>query len=511
MTTLTAASESPRLRLMTILSRHPLVCAAVVLFVWTLTVRLPFAHIVDDDEAFFSLVASRWQMGEPPYAASFDVKPPLLFLFYVLANLLTGGGLIAIKGLEIVFVAWGAWALFRLVSAHGSRGAAIWAAGLYPIYSLALRGFEQPNLLIQLPFVITAFDSALRAREDGDARQIALCGFLMGCAGLIKQTAVFEAMAAMLFLAVAFPKEKRLKGLTVFVMTALAPCLAFLVYFWINGALQPAFDDVVRSAVGRLKSDVAPVPGLRPVTLMNSFTGFLPCLKSLYALVWLALLVVLRYRRLDTAWPRPLLFLCALWLGAAGLVLFSLHSAREVYAQDFIAPLLIVSGIMVTQGFVISGRHRLWGITACVVAAIAVPAFIDRGGLWFDAIKGRNDPVAVAAVATELKALGVRPGDRLFVPNRGLMIYVATKTIPSASVYHPLQVMCAFPTPDARPLAEGVTHGPRFLVVADTRLSMACETMTRHTELRRLIAGRYEAVKTVTGTWDRFTIYRRKS
>jgi hypothetical protein len=510
MTTLTAAPEGPRLRLLTILSRHPLVCAAVVLLMWTLAVRLPFAHIVDDDEAFFSLVAARWQMGELPYAASFDVKPPLLFLFYVLANLLTGGGLPAIKGLEIAFVAWGAWALFRLASAHGSRGAAIWAAGLYPIYSLTLRGFEQPNLLIQLPFVIMAFDSALRAREDGGIRQIALCGFLMGCAGLIKQTAVFEAVAAMLFLAVALPKGARLKGLTVFVMAALTPCLVFLIYFWMNGALQPAFDDVVWSAVGRLNGDVAPVPGLPSLSLMDGFTRFFPCLKSLYALVWLALLVALRYRRPNTTWPRPLLLLCALWLAAAGLVLFSLHSAREVYAQDFIAPLLIVSGIMVTQGFAITGRHRLWGIAACVIAAIAVPAFTDRGGLWFDAIKGRNDPVAVAAVATELNALGVRPGDRLFVPNRGLMVYVATRTVPAARVYHPLQVMCAFPTPDARPLTKALTHGPSFVVVADTRLNMACETAAKHTELSQALARDYEKIKTVTGKWDSFTIYRRK-
>ena len=51
---------------------------------------------------------------------------------------------------------------------------------------------------------------------------------------------------------------------------------------------------------------------------------------------------------------------------------------------------------------------------------------------------------------------------------------------------------------------------PSFVVVADTRLNMACETAARHTELGQALARDYEKIKTVTGKWDSFTIYRRK-
>lgn len=499
-----------------LIRRHPLVWAWLVLLVWTMVLRLPFAHIVDDDEAFFSVVATRWQHGELPYAASFDVKPPLLFLIYLLANLVTnllnGGGLAAIKGLEIVMVAWGAWALYRLVITHGARGAAIWAAGLYPVYSLALSGVDAPNLMIEAPFVIMACDYALRAREGGLVA-VAICGALMGCAGLIKQTAAFEALALMAFLAVSLSKHARLKSLAVFVAAAVAAWVPFIVYFAVNGALLPAFDDVVRSAVMRFGNDIVRTPSgqIRHVTTLDGLVYFLPCIKALFALLWLAAVAALRYRRLGAGWPRPLLHLCAFWLAGAALSLFSMHAMLEMYAQDLVPPLLVVSGVMVTNGFAFSARTRTAWICAYAAVVIAVPAYIDRGSLWFDAVKGRNDPVAIAGVAEVLKAQGVKPRDRIFVPRRGLMVYVATQTVPATDVFHPLQLVCPFPTPEAHPLAEGLAHRTDYLVVARNDLNMVCETAEQRAELDQAIARDYQPLKVVTGQWDAFTIYRRKS
>lgn len=45
----------------------------------TILVRLPFAANAGVDEAFYLVVARQWLEGQPPYAGSFDVKPPLLF------------------------------------------------------------------------------------------------------------------------------------------------------------------------------------------------------------------------------------------------------------------------------------------------------------------------------------------------------------------------------------------------------------------------------------------------
>lgn len=492
--------------------RHPLLWAGLLLLIWTAVLRLPFVHIVDDDEAFFSLIATRWQHGELPYVASFDIKPPLLFLFYLIANLLTGGGLAAIKGLEIVMVAWGAWAIYRLVSRHASHPAAVWAAGFYPVYSLALSGVFAPNLMIMAPFIIMACDHALRARAEG-LRAVAIAGALCGCAGLVKQTAIFEVLAISVFLTISLPKGGRIKALAVFAAAAALTWVPFIVYFGLSGALSPAFNAVVLSAVTRLHGDVQLMPTgeLRPVSEWNGLIYFLPCLKPLFALIWLAAVAALRFRRMGDAWPRPLLQLCALWLAAAAVSLFSLHAMAEMYAQDFVAPLLIVSGIVVTRGFAFATRTRGWWIAAYVVMAVAVPAYIDRGSLWSDRVKGRNDPVAIQAVAEVLKAQGVKPGDRIFVPRRGLMIYVATGTVPATDVFHPLQLVCPFATPQAHPLAAGLAQKTAYLVVARTDLNMVCETPQSRAELNQAIARDYRPLEVVTGQWDAFTIYRRKS
>lgn len=113
--------------------RQWLICLSIALL--TLAVRLPFLHFIDDDEAFYSLVAQRWLHGDWPYTASFDVKPPLLFGIFALAQAVFGESLATIKGVEIVFTIWGAIALQRLLQRQGAHNVSLWAgavSGLVP-------------------------------------------------------------------------------------------------------------------------------------------------------------------------------------------------------------------------------------------------------------------------------------------------------------------------------------------------------------------------------------------
>jgi hypothetical protein len=65
--------------------------AATVLL--AVLVRAPFNANVGVDEAFYLVVGRQWLHGTPPYAGSFDVKPPLLFLLMGGAEALLGPGL----------------------------------------------------------------------------------------------------------------------------------------------------------------------------------------------------------------------------------------------------------------------------------------------------------------------------------------------------------------------------------------------------------------------------------
>jgi hypothetical protein len=142
------------------------VVTTALILLWTCMVRLPFLHIVNDDEAFFSVMGTRWLQGDLPYVDSYDVKPPLLFALFAIAQAIFGLSLATIKGLEIVFTAGGALLLYKLVQRHGSERVARWCAFLFPVYSLTLTGACEPNSVLQLPFIIMAFYALLNAQAD---------------------------------------------------------------------------------------------------------------------------------------------------------------------------------------------------------------------------------------------------------------------------------------------------------------------------------------------------------
>src|SRR6185437_1215342 len=171
-----------------------------LILLWTCAVRLPFYGNVGDDEFFFAVIAQKWLAGGLPYVATFDVKPPGLFALYAVAQSLFGESLATIKGLEILFTALGGYALYRLARDFGSRPMALWIGVLYPLYSLALSGVTAVNLIVQLPFFIVAFGAMLHAaRQDRPAASgvsaALLAGLSIGMAGMIRQAAVFEAIA----------------------------------------------------------------------------------------------------------------------------------------------------------------------------------------------------------------------------------------------------------------------------------------------------------------------------
>ena len=114
-------------------SSRPYLWVFTALLLWTLIVRLPFLHVIHDDEAFYSVVASRWLNGEPPYIASYDIKAPGIFAIMAGFQVLFGANLIVIKALEMLATVWGAFGLFRLVARTGSRRFALLVAVLYPL------------------------------------------------------------------------------------------------------------------------------------------------------------------------------------------------------------------------------------------------------------------------------------------------------------------------------------------------------------------------------------------
>ena len=91
-----------------------------LILLWTAIVRLPFYGTSNGDEYFFSIVAGEWLRGGLPYVDAFDIKPPGLFFIYAVVQGVFGASAATFKGMEIVAVALGGWAMFAMLRRHAS-------------------------------------------------------------------------------------------------------------------------------------------------------------------------------------------------------------------------------------------------------------------------------------------------------------------------------------------------------------------------------------------------------
>lgn len=486
----------------------------VLILVWSAAVRLAFYGIADGDEFFFSVVAREWLHGGIPYVSAFDIKPPGIFLIYAIAQELFGASYATIKGMEIVAVACGASLLFVMLRPFGSGRLAIWAAALFPVYTLALSGTTAVNMLLQMPFVIAAFVAVVAATERDRTRRerltgAFLAGLAIGSAGMIKQTAVFEATAAFLMLGIYGGQATRLKMLALFVVGAALPALAFSAYFLAVGHFKDLFQDVIVLALQRTDSDVLKAYGPKfavfltlPGALENSIFRSTPLV-----FLWGGAIFALFRRALIRRFvPDRILVLAGVWLA------FSFASAVfgrllcEYYLLGIVPPLLILAGAFVCHGLRIASARRDIALYASIIMAGATLLCTQHRELF-----GRNpfavDRVLTAKAVDVFDTLGLKSNDRLLVLNRGLELFTATGLLPPSPYFYPSHLMSTFQTPSPDPLADALGAHPRFIVLADPRIRHVTELPARLKQAEDYLAAHYRTAAVVHGAWDTFTIY----
>lgn len=481
------------------------IAAILLITLWTCVVRLPFFHIVNDDEAFFSVLATRWLHGELPYAASFDVKPPLLFAIFALAQAVFGASLATIKGLEILFTAAGAVLLYRMLDQQGSKPTACWAALLFPVYSLALSGVNGANSVLQLPFIIAAFSClmAALATEQRRLRRLFLCGVAIGAAGMVKQTSIFEAVAIACLLLWYWRRDHPASKLAMLVAGALLPLALGALYFLVAGHFSEAVQAVVGSALARVDVDL---PGDRSNALIRLFR-LIPLIAPLYGLVLCSAIALVRQPKIAPAFAGPMLPVATVWLISAVAGIVAMHSLFAYYAATLIAPLLILSGALVLHGLDFAAKWRKLAIALYAVAAVATPLFADRQNLIVAGPNGPDDFAAEQASGAKLLELGAVGADPILVLGRGLFAYVFSGTTPATRYFHNLQLLCDFPTPDADPLGIAFRTRPRFVLLSDPRFTRACVREDRLAEIRQHLDADYTLKAVTHGVWDGTYIY----
>ena len=486
----------------------------VLILVWSAAVRLPFYRFADGDEFFFSVVAREWLHGGLPYVDAFDIKPPGIFLVYAIAQAIFGASYATFKGMEIVAVASGASLLFVMLRPFGSGRLAIWAAALYPVYTLAFDGTAAVNMLLQLPFVIAAFAAVVAAtRDDATTRRRLIGAFLagvaIGSAGMIKQTAVFEATAAFIMLGIYGARDLRLKLLALFVVGAALPALAFSAYFLAVGHFGELYNAVIVLAMRRLDPEVIAGYGPKlswyltlPGALENSILR-----SAVVIFLWGgAIFTLLRLELVKAAVPARLLVIAATWLA------FSLASAvygrllSDYYLLGIVPPLLILAGAFFCFGLRVAAARRNVAFCASIIVAGATLMGVEHRKL-FHVDPWIYDGELVRRTTDAMRKLGFKADDHLLVLSRGLPLYVTTRLLPATAYFHGTHLMTTFHAPVDNPLAVALAANPRFIVFADPARPLICTLPQRQRQALDYLAAHYRIAAVEKGRKDTYRVY----
>lgn len=174
-------------------ARRPRSALALLFVLVSLLTRgflLP-VDILDVDEA--THIVGSWELlrGQHLYAGFVDNKPPLLYVYYALAQTLFGRGMLAVHLLTVLFtvpvIALGVSSFYR----HDRRGA---VAGLvFLIASAAYLAHDMHAANCELLLLLPATWAVALLRDKRRANQagwLCLAGVLLGLAALFKQQAV---------------------------------------------------------------------------------------------------------------------------------------------------------------------------------------------------------------------------------------------------------------------------------------------------------------------------------
>lgn len=179
--------------------------AFVLVAVVTVALRLPSLlephHYTD--EGIFAAVAQRLLQGHPLYSGAWDNKPPLVYWLYAGVMALLGPSMVALHTLAALWAAASAVGVAVLGRRWlGPRTGT--AAGLLFGVLISLP-FVEGNLALTELFAVgpSVWAFVLLTARPATARRAAVAGMLFAAAALFKQVAALDAVAALVYLALA--------------------------------------------------------------------------------------------------------------------------------------------------------------------------------------------------------------------------------------------------------------------------------------------------------------------
>jgi 4-amino-4-deoxy-L-arabinose transferase-like glycosyltransferase len=481
------------------------IAVGIVLAFYTVLVRWPYREVIGADESFFLIVAHQWVLGLPPYVGAFDVKPPGLFAIVALAETLFGPTFETIKALEAAAVAATSVALWTFGRRHLNARVGLLAGLFYAPASLVLSGVTSPTELLASAFVTLAVLIGWGTATAGQPRLIGwtVAGLLMGVAISVKQPAVFEA-AAFCLAVLARPSVARSRAVVAFALGCAAVPAAFAAFYLGGGHFTDLLNDAVLAALGRIKGD-----GL---TWMEAVRRTPAMLKPVVLLVGAAALAWAERRRLRGSPQWPTIRLLAIWLAGALAGILAVKSMYDHYFLTLLPPLSLLAAVGLDTLPIRAPRWR-WAAKAALICA-TVAVLVSRSLPLIE--PASSQLVAERQAAASLRAFGLKAEDRILVLG-DLGVYLLAHAEPATSIFHPQQMLCAFPRlGGSDPLAAALASRPAFVVMPAPDFHMVCEMEARQQEIAAVLASDYCPLArsdrfTVEGLRNELTIYGRRA
>jgi 4-amino-4-deoxy-L-arabinose transferase-like glycosyltransferase len=172
-----------------------------VLLLLTVAVRFPFFFpaVIDWDESTFILIGQSLADGHLPYTQTWDVKPPLGFVFYAALIRLFGHSVMAIRLGGVILVATTAFLVYVIASRTWRSAAAAWAAAVLTVGGMSLLASVQATMLEHVMLVPFTGALAVLLCCRRAAHTWFAAGALLATATLIRFDAAFAAIAVGVF------------------------------------------------------------------------------------------------------------------------------------------------------------------------------------------------------------------------------------------------------------------------------------------------------------------------
>ena len=219
--------------------RLGLACAIGLSLTWCIaSLWLPFGW----DHGFFAAVGDVVTRGGMPYRDGWEVKGPLAYYGYALAQWVFGRHMWGARIIDLLLLLAGSFSLMRMVARLASPTTGFWTALGFILWYASLTWFFtcQPDGWVTM-FMLLGAGSLIAQPGQPALRRLALCGVLVGCCALIKPFyASFLLVPLVYVFSLRQPVSSQRLALSV-VTTCVAagvPLLLMTGWFVYQGALQ---------------------------------------------------------------------------------------------------------------------------------------------------------------------------------------------------------------------------------------------------------------------------------